>query len=165
MSQSGVPGGDPGDKRHKRGSARQEELAQTQQANHSTGGKKTSTAKGNIIFPLARISGDSVTYRKLKEGDSTPESRRKASDASASRSASAGSHKEKRTHAEDSTDSISAAGLEKDPYERVPWRVPKSALRSAEDKEPLGEAQPETAKSKSGAKRRGWMSRIFRRGA
>lgn len=146
-SQSAVSRGDPGDTRNKRGSgAGREKPAQTQQANRSaTGGKKTSTGKGNRVFPIARISGDSFVDGRPKDGDSTPASSRIGSDASGSRGASAGSHNGERTKAENSTGSTSTAFLEEGAYERVPWRVPR-------DKK---------AKRKNGVK--GWVSRMFRR--
>lgn len=149
VPQSAVPGGDPDGARNKRGSgAGREESAQSQQANQSaTSGKRTSTGKGNKVVPLARSSGDSFTDSEPREGDSTPVSPRKDSDASGSRGASAGSHEGERTHAEDSDDSASTAFLEKDAYERVPWRVPKP-----------------TTKRKKRVKGIGWMSRMFRRG-
>lgn len=166
VSQSAGSGDGPGDTQHKRGSVLQEKNTETQhQANQAAAGvKRTSTGKGNRVFPLARSSGDSFTDSKLKEGDSTPISLEKDSDASGSRGASFGSHEAERTRAEDSTEPASATGLEKDSYERVPWRVPKSTRSDREDIATSEDGQSKTATIKNGAKSVGWMSRMFRRG-
>lgn len=169
-------GGGPGNKQDryglnrpdKHGLVRQEELAGKIRANPhaekgkplNTGAIKTSTTKGNRVFPLAS-SGSRFDNRKPKN-EGTPSSPGEDSDTSRHRERSLDSHLGETTPDEDAPDSDSEIVLKKVERERVPWRVPKSSVRGGSDKEtPKGDGQPKTEKTAKGG---GWMSRLFRKG-